>query len=65
MKYFVKDDHTLGLVRPEQPEVFEVLAGNIHGHDWKNGPVSTFGAKLVPATPADFERFRVSPIGHI
>jgi hypothetical protein len=59
VEYVVKDDVTLGYIFKEQPGVMGVLSGNKDGHNWKNGPVSTFGSKIRFATEADFETFRV------
>jgi hypothetical protein len=64
-KYYVKDGHTLGYIYDGTFCTFCVLSGDIHGHDWKDGTTTTVGAKLVPATLEDFEKFRVSPKGHI
>lgn len=58
-QYVVKDESTLGHLVDEAPGTMAVLASNVHGHNWRNGPVSTFGSIIRPATPADFERFRV------
>jgi hypothetical protein len=66
--YFVKDNHTLGYVTAEQPHLFCILHGSVllGGHSWLNGPVHIFeDSSLVPATLADFDRFRVHPGGHL
>lgn len=67
--YFVLNGHTLGYVNIDRaPAQFNVLQGSVllGGHDWKNGPVAiTRRDVLVPATIADFERFRVSHKGHL
>ena len=66
-RYIVVDDHTLGYETDRQPGWFAPLAGDIHarGLDWKNGPTVLFGRATRPATVEDFERFRVSPRGHL
>jgi hypothetical protein len=66
--YYVLNSHTLGYVQPEAPNTFCVLHGNplLGGLDWKNGPTVILDSDvLTPATTADFERFRVSPVGHL
>lgn len=68
VNYFVKDGNTLGYVNSAQPNLFGVFAGKpqLGGHDWINGPVVIDAfCVLVPATLADFDRFRVDPRGHI
>jgi len=65
---FVKDGHTLGVIRDERPDWFEPLAGSVlkGGHDWRNGPVPISPMdKIVPATLEDFDFFRVDPRGHL
>ena len=49
-RYVVKDEHTLGYLQEGSPYM-GVLQGSVlkGGHDWKNGPVSTFGATAVTA----------------
>src|SRR3954470_20846232 len=37
--YYVLDDHTLGYVSNRAPRLFGVLAGDLHGRHWINGPV--------------------------
>lgn len=63
-KYVVKNENTLGILIPDWP-LMQVLAGNIHGHNWKDGCCAYFDSELRPATLADFERFRVCPKGHL
>lgn len=63
VSYHVKGGHTLGFVYEATPWSFSPLVGGLHGHDPKNGPTAAYD--LTPATLADFERFRVSPKGHI
>jgi hypothetical protein len=67
--YYVLDDHTLGYVGPTVlPGYFAVLQGDPFkgGHDWKNGAIPMPPlSSLRAATLADFDRFRVSPVGHI
>lgn len=58
-KYIVLDELTLGIVSQGIPDMMDVLAAKIGGHNWKNGAVSTFGGKVRPATAADFTTFRV------
>lgn len=68
VKYFVKNANTLGYINDEQPNMFGVLAGKpqLGGDDWMNGPVPVSPSdKLVPATIADFDFFRVCHKGHI
>lgn len=62
-QYVVMNEHTLGYIQGESPNMMGVLHGSVlkGGHDWKNGPVSTFGTSLRPATLADFEENRVLP----
>ena len=62
--YYVLNGHTLGYIQHHQPGIFGVLHGNpyLGARDWKNGPVILMGDEdLVPATLADFDRFRVCP----
>ncbi|QYY27501.1 hypothetical protein [Diaphorobacter sp. MNS-0] len=61
IRYVVKDEHTLGYLQEGSPYM-GVLQGSVlkGGHDWKNGPVSTFGATIRPATKEDFEAYRVA-----
>jgi hypothetical protein len=64
--YYVKDGQTLGYMDDSSPQTFGVLSGGLRGHNPKNGPVSSFGAELRPATLPDLEHFfRVSPKGSI
>jgi hypothetical protein len=66
--YFVKNGNTLGYIYAETPGSFEVLHGSVilGGDDWKNGSVALSPIdKLVPATLADFDKFRVCSKGHI
>lgn len=62
MKYVVLNENTLGYTDDRHPGRMGVLAGSVirGGHDWLNGPV-TLGAadKLRPATPEDFDTYRV------
>lgn len=67
-RHFVKDGHTLGYTLDAQPGWFHVLHGSVlrGGHDWKDGPVVLSpGDRLVAATLADFEAYRVCPKGHL
>jgi hypothetical protein len=67
-RYFVMNGNTLGYVLDQAPHAFNVLHGSPlrGGHDWKNGPVTIDPSdKLIAATLADFDTFRVSPVGHI
>lgn len=58
-KYVVLNDNTL-CHRQEGSEWLGVLAGNIHGRDWRNGPaLPGHRDVLKPATVEDFDRFRV------
>lgn len=61
MDYVVKNNNTLGYLIDECPNIMGVLAGSVilGGHDWKNGPVSTFGSDIRRATAEDFSFFRV------
>lgn len=66
--HYVLNGHTLGYVYDEHPTTFGVLHGSVllGGHDWRNGPVTiTDTDVLVPATLEDFDKFNVSPKGHI
>lgn len=64
-QYFVLGENSLGYVSPLQPESFCVLASGIGGPDWKNGPIPVDWEHMRMATPADFERYRVRPEGHL
>ncbi len=62
-RYVVKDGHTLGYIKAQQPNVMGVLVGSVlrGGHDWQCGPVRIFeGDDIRDATRADFESFRVA-----
>lgn len=61
VKYVVKDENTLGYLIEGSP-FMGVLHGSVlkGGHDWKNGPVSLFGAVTRPATEDDFKAYRVA-----
>lgn len=65
--YFVLDEHTLCYADPRTPDSLGVLAADVHGYNWINGPVAMpmDPSKLRPATKADFVRFRVDSTGHI
>jgi hypothetical protein len=66
--YHVLNGHSLGYVQEAAPGIFGVLHGDplSGGYDEKNGPVALCpGDQLREATLADFERFRVSPVGHV
>lgn len=57
--YLVHDDSTLCYAEPGN-SLLGVLAGNVHGKDWRNGPFTPGPNDNVrPATLEDFERFRV------
>jgi hypothetical protein len=57
--YIVIDERTLGFALPN--DWAQVLHGSVlrGGAGWKNGPISTFGAVVRPATAADFDFYRV------
>lgn len=57
--YLVHDDSTLCYAEPGNSQL-GVLAGNVHGKNWRNGPFTPGPNDNVrPATLEDFERFRV------
>lgn len=58
--YVVKGEHTLGYVHPRQPLLMGILGASIiaGGHNWRDG-LTYLGDDYRPATPQDFERFRV------
>lgn len=57
--YLVHDDSTLCYAEPGN-SLLGVLAGNVHGKNWRNGPFTPGPNDNVrPATLEDFERFRV------
>lgn len=58
-KYVVYNANTLCYRQPGS-QMLGVLAGNINGRDWRNGPIFlTAQDDLRPATSEDFQRFRV------
>jgi hypothetical protein len=61
--YVVLNENTLGYINNESPNTMGVLAGSIirGGHSWENGPVTIVPTvdKMRPATPADFDNYRV------
>jgi hypothetical protein len=70
-KLIVIDEHTLGCVNPAQPNYAQILGASII-----RGALEIHGLKLIqfdgvqfgtqrPATPADFETFRVHPAGFV
>lgn len=68
VKYFVKNENTLGYIFDEQPSYFGVLASKPQhgGDDWMNSPVMVKASdKLREATQTDFDYYRVSSKGHI
>ena len=68
-RYVVYKENTLGyIIRTGAYPVMGVLSANIHGYDWKNGPISILPsemANLRTATQKDFDVFRVSGVGHL
>lgn len=62
--YVVKDEHTLGYMVEEHPQLMGVLAGLVRkgGHDPMNGPITiTLGVDQIRnATFEDFNTFRVA-----
>lgn len=61
--YVVKDEHTLGYIYEDYPQWMGVLHGSVlkGGHDWRNGNVFiTDTCTIRPATPADFNEYRVT-----
>lgn len=44
---------------------FDVLAGNMNGRTWINGPVIPARDEMKPATIRDFELFRVCHKGYL
>ncbi|VVE17895.1 MULTISPECIES: hypothetical protein [Pandoraea] len=63
-KYVVMDEHTLGYLIDETPNVMGVLAGSVkrRGHNPMNGPATIVhgNTRLRPANEIDFEFFRVA-----
>lgn len=67
-RYYVKDGHTLGYIYDGTFCTFCILKASVlrgSPYDRLQGTTTTFGANLVPATVEDFEKFGVSPKGHI
>lgn len=64
--YWVEGEHTL-LYHFEGQYLYGVLQGSLlaGGRDWKNGVAFPVQSNLRPATLADFERFRICPVGHM
>lgn len=57
-KYVVVNENTL-CFRQHRSEQLGVMAGNIHGRDWKDGPILPGQRDAIrPATEDDFRRFR-------
>lgn len=68
VKFFVKDENTLGYVNPVQPNMMFVLAciTNLktgQGNSPLNGPIM-LPNNVRPATKQDFDTFRVSSNGY-
>ena len=68
-KYFVSDENTLCYHIPNHPWGWfgvlgsSVLRGGLNSDDGSYPP--SMAKNVRPATLADFEFFRVSPVGHI
>jgi hypothetical protein len=68
VRYVVANENALGIIRDGWPNQMEVLSGSVikGGPNPLHGPVPIGPLDLVrPATLADFEAFRVSPLGHL
>lgn len=68
LQYVVVNENCLGIIREGWLDQVEVLAGSVikRGPSPLNGPAPIGSLDHVrPATLADFEAFRVSPLGHL
>ena len=59
------NENTLGYVYAEQPAMFNILASAIGGPHHLSTPIAFDRDRSRPATLGDFERYRVSPKGHV
>lgn len=65
IRYVVLNEHTLGYIHSQQPNLMGVLHGSVirGGHNWLNGPVTIIPSvdQVRAATLEDFEAYRVVP----